>query len=691
MDLWWSLTLLLPLLYLTTAQNPHRRFEYKYSFKGPYLAQKDNQVPFWQYSGNAIASEESVRITPSLRSQKGQIWTKNPTNFEWWEVDFVFRVTGRGRIGADGLALWFADKPGVEGPVFGSSDKWNGLGVFFDSFDNDNKRNNPYVMAMVNDGTKVYDHEHDGLSQQLGGCLRDFRNKPFPVRAKVEYYKNILTVKTQLLEFDYIKLEEEDPDIKTVTSTLGDTDPLAKTEDYSFHEPFSTAYPSAAETTLPPVYNEQPATTKQPSLDYSTTVSFFGYGSETTTPPSESETATTVSTVLSDEDFTRDTADSSPLFVETVHKAAEEELSAGWGWYGSSEPLTTTPKPEKKRRSKKQRKRRGGRRRRKRVHIGSPLLIHSGMTNNDKDYEICMRAENVFLPATGYFGVSAATGGLADDHDVLKFIVSSMRSPEEMAMLQTNQEDEEKFRQEFQEYQEKTKKARDEYIAQNPDAVQKDKEEEYESWEQRELRQIFHGQSQIHEIIRQLHSKMDEIIGRQERTLGLVSAVHSGLGGQVVPTGQVPPAPVAALPGDTIRRHEVDSILNNQRDIVQTARDIKNFVNEIHQKSSQLLTNSQKPQGSVQPVGYDLHVTLNEMKEGLNIVKRDLGTANQRLSSAPGGVGCPSVSCVSTGLFIAFTVIQLVLLIGYIMYRSASEGSEGCLVRWFSSHHEHFN
>lgn len=52
---------------------------------------------------DAIASEESVRITPSLRSQKGQIWTKNPTSFEWWEVDFVFRVTGRGRIGADGL------------------------------------------------------------------------------------------------------------------------------------------------------------------------------------------------------------------------------------------------------------------------------------------------------------------------------------------------------------------------------------------------------------------------------------------------------------------------------------------------------------------------------------------------------------------------------------------------------------
>ena len=34
-------------------------------------------------SGNAIASEESVRVTPSLRSQKGMIWSKEPTNFDW--------------------------------------------------------------------------------------------------------------------------------------------------------------------------------------------------------------------------------------------------------------------------------------------------------------------------------------------------------------------------------------------------------------------------------------------------------------------------------------------------------------------------------------------------------------------------------------------------------------------------------
>lgn len=35
------------------------------------------------------------------------------------------------------------------------------------------------------------------------------------------------------------------------------------------------------------------------------------------------------------------------------------------------------------------------------------------MTQKKDDFELCMRAENVQLPKEGYFGVSAATGGLA--------------------------------------------------------------------------------------------------------------------------------------------------------------------------------------------------------------------------------------------------------------------------------------
>ncbi|XP_036833649.1 protein ERGIC-53 isoform X2 [Oncorhynchus mykiss] len=178
----------------STEEAPHRRFEYKYSFKGPHLSQTDGIIPFWVHSGNAIPSADQVRITPSLRSQKGSVWAKNTVNFDHWEAEVTFRVSGRGRMGADGLAIWFTTAQGLDGPVYGAADNWNGIGIFFDSFDNDGKKNNPAVLVVGNNGKLVYDHPNDGTTQALGTCLRDFRNKPYPVRAKITYYKKTLTV-----------------------------------------------------------------------------------------------------------------------------------------------------------------------------------------------------------------------------------------------------------------------------------------------------------------------------------------------------------------------------------------------------------------------------------------------------------------------------------------------------------------
>lgn len=36
----------------TPEELPHRRFEYKYSFKGPHLSQSDGSVPFWIHTGS---------------------------------------------------------------------------------------------------------------------------------------------------------------------------------------------------------------------------------------------------------------------------------------------------------------------------------------------------------------------------------------------------------------------------------------------------------------------------------------------------------------------------------------------------------------------------------------------------------------------------------------------------------------
>lgn len=43
------------------------------------------------------------------------------------------------------------------------------------------------------------------------------------------------------------------------------------------------------------------------------------------------------------------------------------------------------------------------------------IYYHNGVTSNKDDYEICTRVKDVELPRNAYFGVSAATGGLAGE------------------------------------------------------------------------------------------------------------------------------------------------------------------------------------------------------------------------------------------------------------------------------------
>lgn len=58
---------------------------------------------------------------------------------------------------------------GVTGPVFGSNNYWKGLAIFLDSYDNDGKNNNPSVSIMINDGTRLYNHQSDGHEQVITG------------------------------------------------------------------------------------------------------------------------------------------------------------------------------------------------------------------------------------------------------------------------------------------------------------------------------------------------------------------------------------------------------------------------------------------------------------------------------------------------------------------------------------------
>jgi mannose-binding lectin 1 len=45
--------------------------------------------------------------------------------------------------------------------------------------------------------------------------------------------------------------------------------------------------------------------------------------------------------------------------------------------------------------------------------LSPQVLINNGFTPDKDDYEFCTKVDNMIIPQEGYFGISAATGGLA--------------------------------------------------------------------------------------------------------------------------------------------------------------------------------------------------------------------------------------------------------------------------------------
>uniref|UniRef100_F6PWE3 Lectin, mannose binding 2 like n=1 Tax=Ornithorhynchus anatinus TaxID=9258 RepID=F6PWE3_ORNAN len=83
------------------------------------------------------------------------------------------------------------------GPVFGSKDNFVGLGVFVDTYPNEEKQQErvfPYISAMVNNGSLSYDHERDGRPTELGGCTAIVRNLNHDTFLVIRYVKRRLTI-----------------------------------------------------------------------------------------------------------------------------------------------------------------------------------------------------------------------------------------------------------------------------------------------------------------------------------------------------------------------------------------------------------------------------------------------------------------------------------------------------------------
>lgn len=124
-------------------------------------------------------------------------------------------------------------------------------------------------------------------------------------------------------------------------------------------------------------------------------------------------------------------------------------------------------------------------------------------------------------------------------------------------------------------------------------------EDWYESDSQRELNQIFSGQGQIVDSVKVLSEKLDEVVGRQERTLSLLSNVQSTMA-VVGSMGSAQGQPhgnnflliiymhllilsvyfnIAQMPQGSagMGRQDVDLLINNQNGIINSVREVRYY------------------------------------------------------------------------------------------------------------------
>ncbi|XP_061703639.1 lectin, mannose-binding 2-like a isoform X1 [Syngnathoides biaculeatus] len=182
----------------------------EYSLTKPYQAVGSLSSSHWELMGDAMVTTEQVRLTPDMQSRQGAVWSRLPCHLNDWEMQVHFKIHGKGKknLNGDGLAIWYTKERMQKGPVFGNKDNFTGLGVFVDTYPNEEKqleaqkkrytpsaqRVFPFILAMVGNGTVGYDHERDGRPTELGGCNAMVRNPKHDTFLFIRYVRRRLTV-----------------------------------------------------------------------------------------------------------------------------------------------------------------------------------------------------------------------------------------------------------------------------------------------------------------------------------------------------------------------------------------------------------------------------------------------------------------------------------------------------------------
>lgn len=151
-----------------------------FTFKPPFFPDAGlAAVPGWEVKGSTVVDENYIRLTSAEPDVNGYIINRRPYFLSTVELTLAFRIhSDNPNYGADGLALWMTDQPLKSGDCMGVSCQWNGIAVFFDTYDNNGSGDNPRISVHHNDGSHDFQFHSDGRNTELIGCKVNYRNAP---------------------------------------------------------------------------------------------------------------------------------------------------------------------------------------------------------------------------------------------------------------------------------------------------------------------------------------------------------------------------------------------------------------------------------------------------------------------------------------------------------------------------------
>ncbi|KAG8804850.1 hypothetical protein FRC18_007017, partial [Serendipita sp. 400] len=163
-----------------------------HSIYAPYV-DSDLQNRWFSFGADSyVNTNKHVRLTRGVSSQCGWLWSRLPLTAANWQIEIEFKISGEAsHLYGDGMAFWLTTERAVEGPVFCSKDKWNGLGIVIDTYANSHHTYAfPRVMAMLGDGKTEYDLGNDGKANSIAACSAKVRRTDITTKLRMIYFRD---------------------------------------------------------------------------------------------------------------------------------------------------------------------------------------------------------------------------------------------------------------------------------------------------------------------------------------------------------------------------------------------------------------------------------------------------------------------------------------------------------------------